>query len=176
MLASGSQPTLPASPCKRVMHLGGQHGYTKPGARTLCLHGKYDQPHPRGALTDFGGHSTGRNGPIGPRGQKRPQSGPKCSNPPAVPTGLNPPSVTNDVPIEHLGPWGTQHGAYRGPCEADLNRFATPTPILGALWVDTVIWLYLGPRSSHRNSHGTFPKYHPHFWWFPHFGMVQTHP
>ena len=85
------------------------------------------------------GHFTAQNGPIGPgtdNGPKQAKISPKrpktILKPPvrwSLPTGLNSPSMTNDVPMERFGPWETQHRAYHGPCGAILP---SPNPILGS--------------------------------------------
>ena len=85
----------------------------------------------------------------------------------SLPTGSNPPPVTNDVSVERFGPWETQHGAYRGPFGSVLSRFAHPKPHFGLMWAETVIWAYLGLRGSNRISEGTFSRYNPPFFAVP---------
>ena len=40
-------------------------------------------------------------------------------------------------------------------------------PYFGLMWAKTVIWPHLGPRGSNLNHEDTFPRYKPHFLWFP---------
>ena len=94
--------------------------------------------------------------------QKRPKTVPK-----SLPTVSDPPSMTNDVPMERFGPWETQNRAYHGPFWVGLSRFAQPKPYFGLLCAKSVTWPYLGLRGSNPNSQGTCPRYKPHFLWFP---------
>ena len=56
--------------------------------------------------------------------------------------------MTNDVPIEHLGPWET-HEAYHGSLGLVLSRFANRKPDFGLIVGhnrDLAVWL----RGSNR--------------------------
>ena len=50
-----------------------------------------------------------------------------------LPSGWNPPSMTNGAPMERFGPCKTQHGAYRGPFWAALSRFVHPKVHFGRI-------------------------------------------
>ena len=82
--------------------------------------------------------------PSGPKGGgNRPnvaRNDPKRSQTPLRSTRSNPPSMTNDAPMERCGPWETQHGAYHGSFGAVLSRFAHPEPHFGLMRAETVIW------------------------------------
>ena len=107
-------------------------------------------------------------------GQKWARIGPKmayndpkwCQTPLwSLHTRLNPPPMTNYVPIQRSEPWETQHGVCRGPFWTVLP---TPKPISGSFRF--VIWPHLGLCGSNRNSEATFPMYkqHPILSRFPH--------
>ena len=76
-------------------------------------------------------------------------------------TGLNPPSMTNDVLMERFGPRETQHRAYHRPFRTVFSRFAHLKPYFVIMFAKTVIWPYLGLRGSNLSSEGTFPRYKP---------------
>ena len=97
-----------------------------------------------------------RQAKIGP---KRPKTVPKPMW--TLPIGLNPPSMTNDMPMERFGPWETQQRADHGPFGAVLCHFTHPKPYFGLIWAKTMTWPYLGLRGSNLRSAGTVPRYNP---------------